>query len=165
MSYVRHDMHGLAELVETKPSVQRHTATATFQCLVVSTSDPRREMLYRAAADGGWDVTACANVKSATRKVQRTFFHLSLVDLEGDGRRAPSGFRELCKRLCSDGIPLLAVCGHEGNAEEEIWARQLGVWLYLPGVESGENVSALCGEALKLAGQWARTKRPAVKTS
>ncbi|NIL99064.1 MAG: hypothetical protein GTO53_13870, partial [Planctomycetales bacterium] len=38
---------------------------------------------------------------------------------------------------------LVALCGNEGNALEEIWARELGVWLYLPGVVDDSDLSSL----------------------
>ncbi len=29
----------------------------------------------------------------------------------------------------------------------EIWSRQLGVWMYLPGVDDESDIAMLCGEA------------------
>jgi hypothetical protein len=34
---------------------------------------------------------------------------------------------------------------------EEIWARQLGAWMYLPGVNDHSDVAMLCGEARNAA--------------
>ena len=52
---------------------------------------------------------------------------------------------------CSQSMPglLLVICGHEGEVEEEIWARQLGVWLYVPGLSNApaEDLSLLCQQA------------------
>lgn len=48
---------------------------------------------------------------------------------------------------------LLAVCGHEGDPQEETWARQLGVWLYLPGVsiDHVDEISVMCEQAQVIA--------------
>ena len=49
---------------------------------------------------------------------------------------------------------LLAICGHEADPQEEIWARQLGVWLYLPGLSTQHvgEISVLCEQAQLMAG-------------
>ena len=39
--------------------------------------------------------------------------------------------------------PLLAVCGKPDDTTGEVWSRQLGVWMYLPGVD-GQSDIALC---------------------
>ena len=45
---------------------------------------------------------------------------------------------------------LLVICGSEDNVDEELWARQLGAWLYLPGVCDGDSLTSLCVEARRL---------------
>jgi hypothetical protein len=42
------------------------------------------------------------------------------------------------------------ICGSEDNVDEELWARQLGAWLYLPGVTDGDSLTSLCVEARRL---------------
>ena len=52
---------------------------------------------------------------------------------------------------------LLVVCGSEDSVEEELWARQLGAWVYLPGVSSGDALVSLFAEARRVAdrrGAW-----------
>jgi hypothetical protein len=51
------------------------------------------------------------------------------------------------------------ICGNEGRPQEEIWARQLGAWLYLPGVVESDDVAMLCGEARQIAEQLAKPQR------
>ena len=46
---------------------------------------------------------------------------------------------------------LLVACGNDGNIQEEIWSRQLGVWLYLPAVIDVEGMTTMCGEARQIA--------------
>jgi hypothetical protein len=45
----------------------------------------------------------------------------------------------------------MIVCGNEGRIEEEMWVRQAGAWLYLPGVTESSNFALLCGEARQIA--------------
>jgi len=42
---------------------------------------------------------------------------------------------------------LLAVCGKSDDANGEVWSRQLGVWMYLPGVDCQSDIALLCAEA------------------
>ncbi len=46
---------------------------------------------------------------------------------------------------------LLVVCGSEDSVEEELWARQLGAWVYLPGVSGGDALMSLFAEARRAA--------------
>jgi len=46
---------------------------------------------------------------------------------------------------------LLAICGSDDNVDEELWARPLGAWVYLPGVTSGDALVSLVTEARRLA--------------
>ena len=55
---------------------------------------------------------------------------LAFVDLEGV---QGVGFQTLVRQLADQRQVLLVVCGHEQDGTEEVWARQLGVWFYLPG--------------------------------
>jgi hypothetical protein len=41
----------------------------------------------------------------------------------------------------------LAVCGNPDDAMGEVWSRQLGVWMYLPGVDGHSDIALLCSEA------------------
>ena len=43
------------------------------------------------------------------------------------------------------------VCGSEGDVLAEMWARQLGVWLYLAGVDPTCDLTSLCSEAQQVA--------------
>jgi hypothetical protein len=129
-------------------------AMSTFQCLIVSAERRRGEMLERAACEGGWKTCVCGDVPSALTHVSRSFVHLAVVDLEGQD---PCVFRPVLERLTSQSGVLLIVCGNEGDVQEELWIRQLGAWLYLPGVEETSNLALLCGEARQIAERLAKT--------
>ena len=130
-----------------KPTVKQDKPTTTIQCLILSASQSRREMLSRAANEAGWDTVVCADATNAWSIVQRQRFEMALIDMEFAASDA-SAFKELTEHVSVSQKALLMVCGEEGNASEEVWARQLGAWLYLPGVSQESDVRALCKEAL-----------------
>ena len=134
-------------------STETDSAVAHYQCLIVSVSSQRREMLLRAAAEGGWQTLVAPNADSARKQIARLFIQLAIVDLEHASLEDTEEFREIMEDLAGMTGLLLVVCGNEGEPVEEIWARQLGVWLYLPGVTSGDDVTLLCGEARQITEQ------------
>ena len=131
---------------------QRRTQTGIYHCLVLSASDRRSVMFDKAASEGGWEPILCDDAQQAVGLFQRFNCQLIVVDLDSDGSM-PVGFREVTEmlmrrgRVSSSGAPLIMICGNEGDALEEIWARQLGAWLYLPGVDETCDLAMLCGEA------------------
>jgi len=72
---------------------------------------------------------------------------LALVDLQSAAREDEDKFRNLVQQLASRGGPLLAVCGKPDDTTGEVWSRQLGIWMYLPGIDSQSDIALLCGEA------------------
>jgi len=124
---------------------------AVLQCLVVSVSQARRNLLSQGAEEAGWQTVICRDANQGLANFRRTLFRLALVDLDHQSE-TPPGFRELCKALVTPSSKmLLGICGREGQPEEEIWARQLGVWLYLPGVTSASEIAWLCEQAREIA--------------
>ncbi len=123
-------------------------AVATFQCLVLSADPQRGKMLEQAATDGGWRASVCTDAATAMNHVNRSFVHLAIVDL---ATQDTEGFRAVLEKLTATAGVLSIVCGNDSDPTEELWARQLGAWLYLPGVEESSNLALLCGEARHIA--------------
>ncbi len=119
-----------------------------FQCLIVSADPERSAMFDQAATEGGWKTFRCADAPTALALIDRSLVQLAVVDLEGQPADA---FRPVVSRLTTSSGLLLIVCGNEGDIEEEVWVRQLGAWLYLPGVLDSNNIALLCGEARHIA--------------
>jgi DNA-binding response OmpR family regulator len=115
--------------------------------LVVAENAERRAFLAESAREAGWEITACRDASAASVAANRFHQSLAIVDLADLEPGAASGFRTLTEQLTSGSSPLVMICGAEGNALEEIWARQLGVWLYLSGVDPTCDVTGLCHEA------------------
>ena len=127
------------------------TRTSLLHCLIVSSDAERREFFTGAAEAAGWQVTAQAEASEASAVAHRVRHSLAIVDLEGAEAGNCGGLRSLAEQLSTDAQRLLMVCGTEENPREEIWARQLGVWLYLSGVDTTCDIESLCSEAKQVA--------------
>ncbi len=136
-----------------------------LQCLVVAADDARRESLAWAARYGGWQTTTCGDAQAALDRARWTYLQLAIVDLTSPGGGEPGGFRHLVEQLARSSHLLLLTCGKEGDAEQEVWARHLGVWMYLPGATDGDDLAALCGEARSIAERMAAAKVKAGRTN
>jgi DNA-binding response OmpR family regulator len=123
------------------------THTALLHCLIVSENAERREFLTESARKAGWEVAVYDEANAAQVSANRNRYALSIVDLDGLEAGSASNFRTLAEQFSAASQPLVMICGSEENALEEIWARQLGVWLYLAGVDPTCDVASLCAEA------------------
>ena len=64
---------------------------------------------------------------------------------------------EIAEEYASRPGTLLVVCGSEDSVDEEMWARQLGAWVYLPGVSGADALMSLFAEARRVGerrGAW-----------
>jgi hypothetical protein len=135
------------------PAGKTNVDTQLGKCLIASTDGAKREMICLAATEAGWDTIVCADEHKAMAAAQRTRFQMAWVDL--DVSPAKSAFRDLCQTVAALPGVLLVICGHVNDSAEEIWARQLGVWLYLPGLslDHANEISLLCEQAQRVAGR------------
>ena len=144
---------GVASVRQQQPATaqkQRRAELGVYQCLISSASRTRRNMLSKAAADAGWDSILCNSPEEVGNNLEQTVLQFALVDLDHRGA-TPQGARDLVQNLIQgDPHLLIGVCGHEADPEEEIWARQLGVWIYLPGATTSSEMSMLFGQALQI---------------
>lgn len=127
--------------------IGRRTASALHTCLIVSTSASRAQGWVRAAHEVDWSTIVCTTADDANRQSIRYRVHLALIDLQSAKAKVEPHFRGLVEQLASRGGPLLAVCGKPDDIAGEVWSRQLGVWMYLPGVDGESDISLLCSEA------------------
>jgi len=132
------------------PRVKR-TQQTLLHCLIVAESAERREFLAQQATEAGWRVTVCADAHAASAAAKRWRHALVMVDLDGPEPSSASSLRSFTESLAGDARQLLIVCGSESNPLEEIWARQLGVWLYLSGIDPTCDLTSLCQEAKRVA--------------
>lgn len=131
----------------------RSRTTGLLHCLVVSSEADRREAFSLAALEGGWKTVPCSDVPSAEACFRRMFLQVAVIDLQRSNQEPREHLEKLVEVLARSGKMLLVVCGDEGNLEQEIWARQVGVWMYVPGIDDGTELKTLLGEAHCLAQQ------------
>lgn len=122
-------------------------ATGLLQCLVVSEEANRRETFSLAASQGGWKSVPCSDVPAAEDCFRRMFLQLAVIDLQRSQQVPLEHLEKLIENMARTGNTLLVVCGDEGNLEQEVWARQAGVWMFIPGVEDGSELKTLLSEA------------------
>lgn len=149
-----HTRHGPSSgpALEPRQLGARHVATSDAPaCLVAGLSAERRSLLMAAAASAGWDAVGCDDALGAQRQTLLEPRQMVVVDLEATAGAAPEALKKLCERLSRQKDLLLVLCGNASNAMEEIWARQLGAWLYLPGVVDDSDLSSLFEEAGQIA--------------
>jgi len=141
-----------ATLVSSEPRiVARRAAPATLRmCLVVSASPQRSQWLVGAAHQEHWATVVCRTADEAARQAVRNRIQLALVDLQSVPTGQEPAFRKLVEQLAARDGPLVAVCGKSNDTMGEVWSRQLGVWMYLAGVDGESDVALVCYEARKI---------------
>jgi ActR/RegA family two-component response regulator len=148
----------LVQAGETVSTVTHRTApvrpatkeVGSFHCLVASAQTVRQRLLAQSAKQWGWETTVCSDPAEAQWTVARMCTQLAFVDLEGE---EGAGFQTLVRQLADQRQVLLVVCGNEQDGAEEVWARQLGVWFYLPGICDLNTVGLLCRDARSIVAQ------------
>jgi hypothetical protein len=125
----------------------RTAPAALRMCLVVSASPLRSQILVRAAHEEHWATIVCRGAEEAARQAVRNRIQLALVDMQAVPLGEERAFRMLVEQLASRDGPLVAVCGNPNDNLGEVWSRQLGVWMYLPGVDTESDLALVCSEA------------------
>jgi hypothetical protein len=115
--------------------------------LVVTASVQRSQLWVRAAQREHWATIVCRTAEEAARQAVRNRVHLALVDLQSAPPGVEQAFRRFVEQLASRDRPLIAVCGNPNDSLGEVWSRQLGVWMYLPGIDNHSDIALLCSEA------------------
>ena len=149
-----------ATLASSDPvrGVTRAAPAALRMCLVVSASPQRSQILLRAAQQEHWATIVCRSADEAARQAVRNRIQLALVDMQSVPAGQERAFRKLIEQLAARDGPLVAVCGKPNDTVGEVWSRQLGVWMYLPGVDSESDIALVCYEARSIVEKlWERT--------
>ena len=120
-----------------------------LRCLIVSLSDERASRLQSAAEKEAWEAVVCRDAKKFLRHVFQQKVPLTLIDLPPVDLPAYEELKNATIRVCELSDSLLIICGADGGAEEELWARELGVWTYLPEVSRPAELDWIFGEARK----------------
>lgn len=147
MSDVQTSLPATTVMPGSRAATMRRAAAALQTCLVVSTSAQRAQRWVRAAHDEQWATIVCNTADEAHRQAVRNRIELALVDLQSTSAAQEQALRNLVERLAEQRGMLLAVCGNPDDCLGEVWSRQLGVWMYLPGIDTHSDIELLCSEA------------------
>jgi hypothetical protein len=155
----------LATASEPATTVAADQLVALRQCLVVSAHSERREALRRAAIEGGWLPLVFADAQAAWDESRRSIAPLALVDVHDAADRPDDAGRRLIERLSRESGRLVAVCGADDLAPgDEIWARQLGAWVVLPGVADAHDLAPIYEQAGKALERMAQAAAPVARS-
>lgn len=121
-----------------------------LKCLVVSGDEGLRSRLSTMAELASW--SACETPADGTelRSVVDGDFHLVVVDVARPLGERVNDTVEIAEEFAGRPGTLVVVCGSGDGVDEELWARQLGAWVYLPGVSGGDALMSLFAEARRV---------------
>ncbi|MEM9352579.1 MAG: hypothetical protein AAGA92_06170 [Planctomycetota bacterium] len=112
-----------------------------LRCLVASWDVRRGELLCEAAADESWQTVLCEDGPAVLKSLFQLDLPLAVFDLPSGGEGA-QWLREATLRAVEFPRCLVVACVERGDPRQEQWARESGVWAYLPEpeLESGVRV-------------------------
>ena len=120
-----------------------------LRCLILSWSDQRAKGLQSAAEKEAWETIVCSNAAKFIKHTFQQKVPLALVDLPHVEMAVYAEMHKATVKVCEVSDSLLIVCGAGENTSEELWARELGVWSYLPEVTQPSQLDWLFVEARK----------------
>jgi hypothetical protein len=133
---------------DNSATVVRASPAMVMRCLLVSVDQRSSEVVEATASNEGWLAEKCAAIDQALRLVFRQKFHLAFIDIHSTSNSPLRlEFEQLASDLARNHIPLLVVSGDPTDPLAEIHARQLGVWLYLPGFDGKTDLDVVFRDA------------------
>lgn len=120
-------------------------------CLVVSGDQSLRNRLEAVAELSGWASCVAPAAACELSEVVEGDHQLVVVDIARPLGDRVNDSIEIAEEFAHRPGTLLVVCGSEDNVDEELWARQLGAWVYLPGISSGDALVSLFSDARRVA--------------
>lgn len=129
-----------------------------LRCLILSWSDQRAQRLQLAAEKEDWEAIVCSGTSKFFRYVFQQKVPLTVVDLPRTELDNYTELRNATTKVCEVSDSLLIICGAGENESEETWARQLGVWAYVPHVARPADLDWVFVEARKALAQQASAR-------
>lgn len=123
------------------------------QCLILTGDPSLRQRLQSVAELGGWEACEAPSDGEAVAAAIDRDFQFVVIDIAQPIGEYVSDSVQIAEEFASRNGCTLVIVGSEDNVEDELWARQLGVCAYLPGVSSGDALLMLFADARRLAGR------------
>ena len=140
-----------------KPGAGLATSTRTargpglLKCLVLSGNRGLRNRLDAVMELSGWSACDAPEDSADLQAVIDGDYQLVIADVAHPLGDRVNDTVEIAEEIASRPGTLLVVCGSEASVDEELWARQIGAWVYLPGVTGGDALVSLFTDARRLA--------------
>lgn len=134
------------------PRQSRLPLHKTHQCLVFANAGERQRFLRASAEAQAWDAIVCCDTGEFLRCAFRRRVPLIIIDLPDDDR-ASQELRRAAQSAVRSQESLLVVCGRASNPEDELWARSLGAWSFLPEATSQEGMEFVFQQAREALGR------------
>ncbi len=128
-----------------------------LHCLMLTWCDERTDLLRTAAENESWQTTVHLDIQEYLRNLFRLRVPLTLIDLPTWDSNGYTGFQRAANHASGACNTQVIVCGNEDLQEEEIWARGLGVWAYLPGDGGLAGLEFVFGQARQALAKSAMT--------
>ena len=137
-------------LARQAPAVRAGRGPGFLKCLVVSGDEALRHRLDTMSELAGW--SACETPADAVelRALVEGDYHLVIADIASPLGERVNDTVEIAEEFAGRPNTLIVVCGSGESVDEELWARQLGAWVYLPGVSGGDALMSLFAEAQRV---------------
>ena len=135
----------------TAPNSRTVRGPGLLKCLVLSGDRGLRNRLDAVMELSGWSACDAPDRSADLGAVVDGDYQLVVVDVAHPLGDRVSDTVEIAEELASRPRTLLVVCGSVGSVDEELWARQMGAWVYLPGVSGGDALVSLFTDARRLA--------------
>ena len=121
-----------------------------LKCLVLSGNRGLRNRLDAVTELSGWSACDAPEDASDLQAAIDGDYQLVIADIAHPLGDRVNDTVEIVEELASRPGTLVVVCGSEDSVDEELWARQMGAWVFLPGVSGGDALVSLCTDARRL---------------
>jgi len=132
------------------PAARTARAPGVLKCLVVSGDEKLRHRLGMMADLADWSTCETPVDAAELRSLVDNDFHLVITDIACPLGERVNDTVEITEEFASRNGTVVVVCGSGESVDEELWARQLGAWVYLPGVSGSDAFMSLFGEARRI---------------
>jgi DNA-binding response OmpR family regulator len=132
------------------PARRSERLPGLLKCLVVSGDKSLRSRLDTMADLSGWSACEAPADSADLRSAVDGDFHLVITDISCPLGERVNDTVEIAEEFAGRPGTLVVVCGSGDSVDEELWARQLGAWVYLPGVSGGDALMSLFAEARRV---------------
>ncbi len=132
------------------PVARTGRSPGVLKCLVVSGDEKLRHRLDTMADLSGWSVCETPADAAELRSLVEDDFHMVIADIANPLGDRVNDTVEIAEEFASRSGTVLVVCGSGESVDEELWARQLGAWVYLPGVSGSDAFMSLFAEARRV---------------